>query len=381
MGWSTLLVRPVSGCRGGCIGCPFGTLYSSIEVLSINILDKILGVLGDYRFDETTILCPHPFNHPKIEYVIKRIKLYTRRLYVFAPINTLDDIDKNILEYIDELALITPTKKDFTLNEYYIRSLISNGYDRLAIYIPFTGRETDVENSLSIIKTVKEYGLRVRIGEYLYSTNKYIDPARIFQKRGFETGLSYGYLYGYRASAVFVGKYAVTALSKPRDPICRKIYIDPFGRLWKCPLSREYVNVGEEEITINTIRKIMYSHCPIICSSTELVPRIEISLSTPNGKTISQDILLLLEVISQVKSFTMACKLLGYPPSTYLERIRSLEKELGVKLLITRRGGADRGFTVLSEEGEKILKKYRRYRDIVFEALLKNESLEFKLSR
>ncbi len=377
MTWLTLLIRPATlPCREviarRCVGCPLPPGLRSGEVLPTKVLDKVLNVISDLVFDEAVILCPPPTRHGKLSYILSKVYGCSRRLYLITPIGDVGRVRRDLLNYLDELVLVTPTLKDFKLNEEYVRTLLSNGFDRVAIYAPLPSLRMEfIEEVVSVVKYVSKYGLRVRIGEYLYLSREDVDVRDEFISRGYEVGLTYGYLYGYRATSAFIDEYPVTILTKPREPNCRKLYIGPSGRVSKCPFYRASIN-AYNELSMEEIRKLIYSPCPLVRPSIkELIPKVEVSLTTPDGKEIPSDVLVLLEVISQVKSLRTACELLGVPPSTYVEKLKKVERELGIKLVVSRKGGARRGASELTKEAEEIIRMYRRVRDSVLELLFR----------
>lgn len=377
MTWLTLLIRVATlPCREvvtrRCLGCPLPPGLRSGDVLPTKVLDKVLNVISDLRFNEAVVLCPPPTRHPRLEYILSKLLEVSRRVYLVTPIGDVGRVKKSLLDYLDELVLITPTLKDFRLNEEYVRTLLSNGFDKVTIYASLPSAKMEfIEEVISIVKYVSKYGLRVRVGEYLYLSREDVDVRDEFISRGYEVGLTYGYLYGYRATSAFIGSYPVTLLTKPREPNCRKLYIGPGGRISKCPFYGTSIN-ALDELSMDEIRKLIYSPCPLVRPNIkELIPKVEVSLTTPDGKVIPSDVLVLLEVVSQVRSLRTACELLGIPVSTYVEKLKRVERELGVKLVISRKGGPKRGASELTREAEEIIKLYRRVRDSVLEVLFK----------
>ncbi len=46
-------------------------------------------------FNEVVLLCPNPFLHPKIDYIIDRLRKYAGKVYAFVPINHVRLLNKN----------------------------------------------------------------------------------------------------------------------------------------------------------------------------------------------------------------------------------------------------------------------------------------------
>jgi len=376
MAWLTLLVRPVSECDGGCAACPWRSVNGrNIDVLPAPVLEEVLSLVKGLRFDEAVFLCPNPLTHPKLPYLASMVREVARRVYCFIPVSSASLLRKDVLEALDEAVLVTSSLRDFRISEQCVKYLLSQGFDNLSVYVAVGGR---VNEALPIISRCRDYGLRVRVGSLPYTTYPpLVDPRTSLEGMGFEVGLSYGYLYGYRASVAFVNNYPVVLLTEP-EAGCRKLYIDPYGRVAKCPLHKDFIDANAG-VTLDELRRVIYSECAVRGERGELAPKVEISLVTPDGKVIPPDILNLLEVLSHVKSFRAACSLLGYVPSTYIGRVRSLERELGVKLITTRKGGYRRGMTLLTAEGEGIVERYREVRETVAEALSRRDIRKFVL--
>ncbi|NJE55688.1 winged helix-turn-helix domain-containing protein, partial [Thermococcus sp. 21S9] len=142
---------------------------------------------------------------------------------------------------------------------------------------------------------------------------------------------------------------------------CRALYLNPYGNFSKCPLSRFEVNY--RKITREDLRKMLFSSCAINRNIIGLSPKIQVSFVTKDGVEIPGEILELLELISQVNSFRAACKALGVSPSTYWEKIKSLEEKLGISLVISVRGGRKKGITILTDFAKELLKEYKEIRE------------------
>lgn len=69
----------------------------------------------------------------------------------------------------------------------------------------------------------------------------------------------------------------------------------------------------------------------------------------------------LLRLVDETGSLLSACRRLGMPYSRAWERISSVERRLGVKVVLARRGGGGRGGMRLTEHGKALLEKYARY--------------------
>jgi len=375
--WSSLIIRPVITCNGTCIGCPWTSSTIERNILPIQIFERLYKLIIDYSFDESIILCPNPYLHPKIRYFISKLRDLSRKVYTLSPINQLRNITKDLVEDIDEFVIVTSNYIELINEEKYIKALLSHGIENFSIYLALKTIDTNIENIVSSIDICRKYGLKLRIGEIPYSYMYILDLQRFLIERGFEVSLPYGYLYGYRAYTAYIDGYRVTILTKPLREECRKLYLDPIGRLYKCPFLSRYIDLNSETISIGSIRRIMFSDCPVKYNLQDYIPAINISLATTDGKIIPKDVLELLEVLMHTKSFRTACELLGYKPSTYIEKIHSLEKRIGFKLIITIRGGNRRGVTLLTPEALRLLEKYKSIREYISEKLFEGKYRNF----
>lgn len=52
------------------------------------------------------------------------------------------------------------------------------------------------------------------------------------------------------------------------------------------------------------------------------------------------------------------------------DKLKRIEKLLGFKIIVTRRGGADKGKTVLTEKGKKLIETFERFHER-YDAILK----------
>lgn len=375
--WKTFIVRPVTRCDGECLGCPFSGSVGEKSVVPTKAIDAVIEALSGFVFDEAVVLCPNPYHHPRISYIANALSRIASRVAVFIPIIHVPRLTRSDLDCVDEIVITASTPSDLEKNDRYIKSLMSLGIENISVYLSMKPVHPSLDAVYEAINYCRKYGLRLRLGEPPYASIQLLDLPGILRRRGYEVTLPYGYKYGYRAMTAWINDYMVTVLAKPLDGKCRKIYIDPHGRLHKCPFMDQYIDLIQDEIDLSDIRRIIYSTCPIKCLGEELIPHIRISLMTCKNIEIPKDILDLLELINNTRSFRTACRLLGYNPSTYIEKIHRLEKRLGVKLIDTLRGGKARGSTILTRDALRIIEEYRRVREIISEKLFEGNIRRF----
>lgn len=373
---STLIVRPVARCDLNHPLCPYSVGASKdFEVLHPHVLRGILENLDEFVFDEGVITCPNPLIHPKFTSLASVIRERTRKLSLLTPITGLNKVTREALELVDELVIVSTSADELIREEGRIKGFLSQGMDNLAVYATVTRKEAGTLVTLEHVNFCRKYGISLRVGELPYVSKVPLRLREVFIKEGYEVSIPYGVKYGYAASIAFIGDYKVTILERPIGRVCRTLFIDYYGRVGKCPYAPP--EAGAHALSKALLRKIIYSNCPASNSPITYVPEVRISLRASNDVVIPPDILALLEVIESTNSLRAACRLLGYNPSTYVEKLRSIERRLGIKLVSCRRGGSSKGLTLLTDEGMKILTTYRRVREAIMSSFLRESISSF----
>ncbi len=373
---STLIVRPVAHCDLNHPTCPFSHGVSKgFEILHPAVLSRILRELKGYVFDEAVISCPNPLLHPKVTELASLMKSVARRLSLFTPVTGLGKVGKELLKVIDELVVISSSISELKEEEERIKGLLSQGFENVAIYSTVTREESTLLTASEHAEFCRKYGIPLRLGELPYVNKVPFKLRDTLVKEGCEVSIPYGLKYGYEASVTFMKDYRVIVLERPSGRACRMLFIDYYGRISKCPFTRPLLEA--KDASSDLLRKVIYSECPTKDVGPDYVPEVRISLRAGRDVIIPPDILALLEVIESTNSLRAACRLLGYNPSTYVEKLRSLEKRLGVKLITSKRGGSLKGVTLLTEEGMRILATYRRVREAIMASLIKENVYRF----
>ncbi len=260
-----------------------------------------------------------------------------------------------------------PSYSSLKQEERKLRILFSQGIDLVEAYVIYDQNTTPID-VLYRIKCLKKYGIRTVLGPPLYQDPGCDSLLKYFSRcEGVEMGLSFGKKYFYQAMCLFFESFPVIMLTSRIKDGCKVLYLDPYGNLSKCPLSN--YRISYSKATKRDIRKIIFSKCPLKEAFPPISPKIEISFVSHEGIEIPQQVLELLEMISQTYSFRASCKALGVPPSTMCDKIRRIEEELGVKLTISVKGGKRKGITLLTEFGKKLLEEYKKIREKVILAL------------
>ncbi len=380
MPWNTLLIRLVSNCDGECYGCPLRTHeFKEKTILSYKLFNKLIKSIEGSSFDEAVFLCPNPFQHPRLEHFIELVKNISKRVYLLSPLKSIKPLNKNIIEKLDELIFIVSNRQQVIIREKMLKTLISQGIDNISIYLSTRSLDGLLENILSILCTIEKYSIKLRVGEPPYMNVYSPNIVDYIRKRGYEVSLPYGYFIGYRAYSAFIENRYIGLLEKPLFENCRKLYIDPFGRVSKCPLTLNTISKYIDKANIDDIRIIMFSDCNFKIKMSSIVPYIHISFLLNDNVVIPKDVLDLLEVLLHVRSFRQACQVLGYNPSTYIYKIRVLEKKLGYKLLKSYKGGYKKGSTTLTPEALRIVEKYKKLREYISKKLFEGNYVNFMI--
>ncbi len=373
MAMSLLVIQPSTRCDGSCIICPWREKFGCTGVmLPLEALDALIDNLIDFRFDECIVTCPNPFSHPKIGVVLTKAQELCDAVDVFLPVSGLKNVVqsgqlKRISDRASAFIILVDSQKAMTSSVQTIKNLLSFGIDNIEAYIPL-GSSFDFAEVLSSIDICRRLGLKITVGPRFYErvpTEEFLK--KLAKRENTEVGLHYGVKYMYHALKVFFDNYPVTLLTSLSLENCRTIYVNPYGNISKCPHSKLTLNYTQ--ISTERLREMLFSPCPLSKDSIQLTPKVRVSFVTQDGVEIPSDIMELLELVSQLKSFRAACKAMGVSPSTYWERIKGIEDKLGTSLLITMRGGRKKGVTVLTGFARDILEEYKKVREKVLLSL------------
>ncbi len=85
----------------------------------------------------------------------------------------------------------------------------------------------------------------------------------------------------------------------------------------------------------------------------------------------------LLEAISSEGSLTRAATLLGVPYRTVWERVRQMESELGVELVVTESGGAAGGSSQITPLARELIARFNRLTLDIRELIERRFAVEF----
>lgn len=114
-----------------------------------------------------------------------------------------------------------------------------------------------------------------------------------------------------------------------------------------------------------------------------LQPAFRLSLEEGKNVVLDQTDALLLRRISETSSLTEGAKLSGISYRNAWDRIKSIESNLGMKIVKTKVGGATGGGATLTSEGVSLLHDFRKVRKYLFDALDEPEYMahaSYKLS-
>jgi molybdate transport repressor ModE-like protein len=101
-------------------------------------------------------------------------------------------------------------------------------------------------------------------------------------------------------------------------------------------------------------------------------PCYKVWLESPQGKFIlGEGTAQLLLAIKEKGSLSDAARQLGISYAHAWRKIRDIENNAGKRMVERKRGGKSGGSSALTEEGEHLLKKYERLKEIIEEAFEK----------
>jgi molybdate transport system regulatory protein len=99
-------------------------------------------------------------------------------------------------------------------------------------------------------------------------------------------------------------------------------------------------------------------------------PRFKLTFEGKRGGTlIDQTDALLLRYVAEENSLTEAAKAAGISYRNAWDRMGRLERQMDARILETKVGGREGGGAKLTEEGEALLKEFRKLRRYLFDAL------------
>jgi len=109
-----------------------------------------------------------------------------------------------------------------------------------------------------------------------------------------------------------------------------------------------------------------------------LVPRHKLWLNWDGAFLMGPRYLRFLEAVDRAGTIRAAGREVGWSYRTCLNRIREMERVLGAKVLITKRGGASRGGARLTPAARRLVQLFARWRreavrlsDVAFRKILR----------
>ena len=113
-------------------------------------------------------------------------------------------------------------------------------------------------------------------------------------------------------------------------------------------------STGIQLINIRDLKKYMLNNKYMDSSFFSRIS-LFIGLRFNNGAILSDEDLLILKYVDEYKCLKKVARALGMSYTMVRRKIIDLEKSLGVKLIISKRGGLERGLTELSPIGKELL--------------------------
>ncbi len=358
----TLLIRVSRSCSGCGASCRYA-------VSEGGVLDpRYVSTLANYVswFEECVILCSSPTRNRRVFDILSVLSDMCRKVRFLTPITDILSIPRAIHDVVDEVSVVvSPQLTDLSIGCYLKRLIESVGVDKVFTYVVLDD-VNDLVKALEVIKTSRELGIRVRIGERPYCTSRHVNLRLDLMRKGFRVGLPHSQLFGYRCATVEIEGGPATVLFK--DPaLCNVLYLDTDGYLSKCPRARELGLLAKvSELSEEELRRVSLFRCEDVKS---VVPVLRLSMRIGSVE-VPSEVLQILELIKHFNSLRRACMALGLSPSSCVEKIKRVENRLGAKLVVAKHGGREGGATYLTSLGVDLVEMYERVRDGITRALL-----------
>ncbi|MGC8932877.1 MAG: winged helix-turn-helix domain-containing protein [Candidatus Methanodesulfokora sp.] len=330
----TLFMQLSSKCSIGCAFCPWKEFLDESDLDSgfISLLDR-----GD--FERVVITCPWSENLATFSEEIKK-----RGIGFFYLLHSRSVRPTRVLLEADELFFLVDYAEDVERMRDYVMMLLSHGYEKINFIMQLIPgiNSADLQQ---ILATCNKWGVRLWISPPLFKCDSNVDLERILKVRLSQK--SFDFLGAFSATPAIVGESPLFLISSKRDKNCKILFLSPSG-LRRCPNSGVVPDIPED------------MSCPVGRRKPFLfVTRIY--LITSKGEFDERDVMLL-DLIDRMGSIRGAARQLGISISTACERIKAMEESIGADLTKTCRGGHEKGHTVLTEEGKRIVDEYRRIR-------------------
>ncbi len=354
---ATLVVRATGGCSTRCSFCPWDLPEEGPFLRSEALEVTIDALLGSRFRPETYFICPDPLTNPGLRELIKSSVERGLKTVIFVPAGTLSGEDEwNSLLLADEVFIFSYRGEALERASRLVRFLVTRGsIPKLLELIPPGARLEDLESAIS---QARKWGLELWISPPVLCPVSIcpVDVVRLLKSWGFHVTEPIGDFMGiYRVRIAFKGDYHMRVAEGPicrRD--CRLLFLGPEGLIGKCPAG-----------TLSGVSSPMEFAMLVRRGCTDMAPRASYSfvtsvkLVTKDGKEVDERDLDLLVLVEEAGSLSGAARMAGLSPPSVLRRIRRIEEVLGIKLLISKRGGIDRGGALLTPEARELVRRYR----------------------
>lgn len=353
----TLIVSVASECQYSCPLCPFKhSTEASLSPQSLqSLMEKIESV------DNLVVSCSSWLKRRDTDLILEKLRDKARRISLLLPMGEVGGMCEPGKILSQDLAsdILLIASQDSAVPVEDLRKTLSRTDAALGVWFISQLSYSSYRAFKEIFPKVKDLGLRLLIGETPYSYSSSLDPIVFVLRVGGESvGLPFGTRYGYKLARAYIEGYPATLLIRPLQ-LSGTLYVSPGGEVAKHPRSEAKVRI--EEISMDSLRRIIYMPEKMPGEDFFFEPEVQVVLrERVKGVEIDQKTIQLLEAIQAFNSLKAACRSTGLPYSSCVERIATVEKKLGRKLVVTSRGGRLKGRSFLSELGLQILENYRK---------------------
>jgi len=330
----TLFAQLSSRCSIGCALCPWKEFLDGSDLDTTKFTD----LLNSNKFERVVITCPWS---DRLEEFSKEVRKRDISLVYLLHSRSVR-LTKNLLN-ADELFFLVDYVEDMEKMRDCVMILLSHGYERINFIMQLIPGVNDSDLQ-SILSTCNKWGLRFWISSPIFKCDSSLRLERMLKAKLSQK--SFCLLGAFSATPALVGESPLFLMESKREE-CNILFLNPDG-LRRCPMSPNVISDIPDSMNCPAKRRNPFL----------LITRIY--LITSKGAEFDERDLMLLDLIDRMKSIRGAARQLGIPISTACERIKAMEDSIGTNLTRTCRGGHERGSTVLTEDGRRIVEEYRR---------------------
>ncbi len=353
---ATLVVRSVGRCYLSCPFCPWKLNNSSfLDRSSLEV--TVDALIGSMFKPDTYFICPDPLAHPGLGELIQTVRERRLHVTVFVPASTrVREVNWSNLLKADQIFLFSYNGDELFEAGPLIRYLLMKGVSVKLMAFVVPGMKLDEFESIMAYAQRRGLELWASLPILCPISECPINLVKLMKSWGFHVTEPIGeFMSVYMVRMAFKGDYPVRVVEGPmcrKD--CRLLFLDSNGLVGKCPAST-FLGISSPLEFAAVVRK----GCTRVGEKVKYSFVTSVKLVTSEGAEIDERDLDLLALLEEVGSLSSAAKMLGVSTPSVLRRVRKVEELLGMRLLVSRRGGVDRGGVFLTPEARELITKYK----------------------